>query len=72
MGCIIKGKTPHFDFIASAITESLLNLSIEHKVPVTNGIITCLTRAQAIERSSKNKNKGQEAANAAISLLKHI
>jgi len=50
----------------------LLDLSIEHKVPVTNGIITSLTRTQAIERSSKNKNKGQEAANAAISLLKHI
>ena len=72
MGCIIRGKTPHFNFIASAITKSLLDLSIEHKVPVTNGIITSLTRTQAIERSSKNKNKGQEAANAAISLLKHI
>ena len=72
LGCIIKGKTPHFNFIASAITKSLLDLSIEHKVPVTNGIITSLTRTQAIERSSKNKNKGQEAANAAISLLKHI
>ena len=72
LGCIIKGKTPHFDFIASAITKSLLDLSIEHKVPVTNGIITSLTRKQAIQRSSKNRNKGQEAANAAISLLKHI
>lgn len=72
LGCIIKGKTPHFDFIASAITKSLLDLSIEHKVPVTNGIITSLTRTQAIQRSSKNKNKGEEAANAAISLLKHI
>ena len=72
LGCIIKGKTPHFDFIASAITKSLLDLSIEHKVPVTNGIITSLTRTQAIERSSKNKNKGQEAASAVISLLKHI
>tara|TARA_B100001093_G_scaffold335901_1_gene320759 strand:- start:2351 stop:2758 length:408 start_codon:yes stop_codon:yes gene_type:complete len=72
LGCIIKGKTPHFDFIASAITKSLLDLSIEHQVPVTNGIITSLTRTQAIQRSSKNKNKGQEAANAAISLLKHI
>ena len=72
LGCIIKGKTPHFDFIASAITKSLLDLSIDYKVPVTNGIITSLTRAQALERSSKNKNKGQEAANAVISLLKHI
>ena len=72
LGCIIKGKTPHFDFIASAITKSLLDLSIDYKVPVTNGIITSLTRAQALERSSKNKNKGREAANAVISLLKHL
>lgn len=72
LGCVIKGKTPHFDFIASAITKSLLDLSIDYKVPVTNGIITSLTRAQALERSSKNKNKGREAANAAISLLKHL
>jgi len=71
LGCIIKGKTPHFDFIASAITNSLLELSTKHRVPVTNGIITSLNRKQAIERSSKNKNKGEEAANAAISLLKH-
>src|SRR5210317_2416354 len=49
LGCIIKGKTPHFDFIASAITKSLLDLSIDYKVPVTNGIITSLTRAQALE-----------------------
>ena len=72
LGCIIKGKTPHFDFIASAITKSLLDLSIDYKVPVTNGIITSLTRAQALERSSENKNKGREAANAVISLLKHL
>jgi len=72
LGCIIKGKTPHFDFIASAITKSLLDLSTDYCVPVTNGIITSLNRKQAIERSSKNRNKGQEAANAVISLLKHI
>ena len=72
LGCIIKGKTPHFDFIASAITKSLVDISIQHRVPVANGIITSLNRKQAIQRSSKNKNKGQEAANAAISLLKHI
>lgn len=74
LGCIIKGKTPHFDFISNAIVNSLLSLSISSGKPVTNGIITSLSYKQAVERSGKlkSKNKGIEAANAAISLLKHI
>ncbi len=74
LGCIIKGKTPHFDFISNAIVNSLLSLSISSGRPVTNGIITSLSYKQAVERSGKlkSKNKGIEAANAAISLLKHI
>ncbi len=72
LGCIIKGKTPHFDFISEAITKSLLDLSIANNIPVTNGIITSLNYTQAKERSSKNRNKGKEAALAAISLLKNI
>ena len=74
LGCIIKGKTPHFDFISNAIVNSLLSLSISSGRPVTNGIITSLSYKQAVERSGKlkSKNKGTEAANAAISLLKHI
>ena len=72
LGCIIKGKTPHFDFISDAITKSLLDLSIANNIPVTNGIITSLNYTQAKERSSKNRNKGKEAALAAISLLKNI
>lgn len=74
LGCIIKGKTPHFEFISSAIVNSLLNLSVTFKIPVVNGIINSLNYKQAIERSSKskNKNKGIEAAEAIISLLKYI
>ena len=72
LGCIIKRKTPHFDFISEAITKSLLDLSIANNIPVTNGIITSLNYTQAKERSSKNRNKGKEAALAAISLLKNI
>ena len=72
LGCIIKGKTPHFDFISDAITRSLLDLSIINKKPVTNGIITALNYTQAKERSSKIRNKGKEAALAVISLLNNI
>jgi len=74
LGCIIKGKTPHFGFISSAIVNSLLDLSVRSGIPVANGIITSLNYKQAVERSSKSKakNKGTEAAEAVISLLRHI
>ena len=72
LGCIIKGKTPHFDFISDAITRSLLDLSIINNKPVTNGIITALNYTQAKKRSSKIRNKGKEAALAVISLLNNI
>ena len=71
LGCIIKGKTPHFNFISNAITYSILNLSVKHKKPIGNGILTCLNKKQALERSNpKKKNKGGEAVVAALSVLK--
>ena len=66
LGCIIKGQTPHFDFISQSINNALMDLSINYKKPVGNGIITCLNKKQATKRSSK---KGYEAANAVISVL---
>ena len=66
LGCVIKGETPHFDFISSATTNAIMNLSIDYKKPIGNGIITCLNMEQAVARSSK---KGQEAAKAVISVL---
>ena len=67
LGCVIKGETPHFDFISSATTNAIMKLSIDNKKPIGNGIITCLNKDQAVVRS---KSKGQEAANAALSVLK--
>ena len=67
LGCVIKGETPHFDFISSATTNAIMKLSIEHKKPIGNGIITCLNMNQAKVRS---KSKGIEAANAVLSVLK--
>ena len=67
MGCVIKGKTPHFDFISKATTDAIMKLSTEHKKPIGNGIITCLNKKQAFVRS---QTKGQEAANAVLSVLK--
>ena len=65
LGCVIKGKTPHFDFISQASTNAIMDISVQSKKPVGNGIITCLNMKQAIIR----KKKGAEAAKAVISVL---
>ena len=65
LGCVIKGQTPHFDFISSATTNAIIEISIKYKKPVGNGIITCLNFKQAVKR----KLKGKEAAEAVLSIL---
>ena len=65
LGCVIKGETPHFDFISNAATQAIMNLSVDSKKPIGNGIITCLNMKQAKARSKK----GKEAAKAVISIL---
>ena len=65
LGCVIKGQTPHFDFISKSTTDALMTLSIISKKPVGNGVITCLNKKQAIARGKK----GSEAAEAVLSVL---
>ena len=65
LGCVIKGKTPHFDFISQASTNAIMDLSVQNKKPIGNGIITCLNMKQAVLR----KKKGAEAAKAVNSVL---
>ena len=65
LGCVIKGQTPHFDFISKATTDALMTLSITSKKPIGNGIITCLNKKQAIARG----RKGSEASDAVLSVL---
>ena len=65
LGCVIKGETPHFDFISEASTNAIMDLSVKSKKPIGNGIITCLNMRQAKAR----KKKGSEAAEAVISIL---
>ena len=67
LGCVIKGQTPHFDFISQATTDAIMNLSINSKKPIGNAVITCLNMRQAKDR----KRKGSEAAEAVISVLNH-
>ena len=68
LGCVIKGETPHFDFLCNSTFSSLLNLSTESKKPIGNGIITALNMSQAKKRSLV---KGKEAANAVIKIIKN-
>ena len=65
LGCVIKGQTPHFEFISSSVTDKILYMSVKNKKPIGNGIITCLNKKQAIARGKK----GAEAANAMLSVL---
>jgi len=66
LGSIIKGETPHFDFISQSSINAIMQLSINSKKPIGNGIITTLNKKQAKFRSL---TKGQEAADAVLSVL---
>ena len=65
LGCVIKGETPHFDFISRTSIDAIMKLSVDSKKPIGNGIITCLNKKQAKARGKK----GKEAAKAVISVL---
>tara|TARA_Y200000002_G_C22353905_1_gene526200 strand:- start:189 stop:614 length:426 start_codon:yes stop_codon:yes gene_type:complete len=75
LGCVIKGQTPHFDLLCYSLFNTILSLSIKYNKPIGNGLITALNLNQAKQRSKKTKskkpNKGSEAANAVISILKN-
>jgi len=73
LGCVIKGKTPHFHYLCSSVFESLINLSVQTKKPIGNGILICNNKSEAINRANPNKkNKGGDASNAVISVLNII
>jgi 6,7-dimethyl-8-ribityllumazine synthase len=69
LGCLIKGDTMHFEYIAEAASHGLMNVSVTTGVPVTFGVLTTMTEEQAIERSKPGDgNKGREAALAAVEM----
>ena len=69
LGCLIRGSTPHFDYIASECSKGIANATLQTGVPVAFGVLTCETIEQAIERAgTKAGNKGAEAAGAAIEM----
>ena len=69
LGVLIRGSTPHFDYISSEVTKGLASASMASGIPIAYGVLTCDTIEQAIERAgTKAGNKGHEAAVAAIEL----
>lgn len=70
LGAVIRGSTPHFDFVANECTKGLAQVSMEHGLMIANGVITTDTIEQAIERAgTKAGNKGAEAAHTAIEMV---
>ena len=70
LGAVIRGSTPHFDYVAAEVSKGIANVSLESKIPVTFGVLTTDNLEQAIERAgSKSGNKGYEAAVAAMELV---
>ena len=68
LGCVIRGDTPHFDYICSGTTEGLVHLNLEGKIPVINGVLTVNTEEQALERANR-MNKGAEFAITAVKMV---
>lgn len=70
LGAVIRGDTPHFDYIASEVSKGVAKLGLDHKIPVIFGVITTDTLEQAIERAgTKAGNKGWDAAMAAVEMV---
>ncbi|PYM20841.1 MAG: 6,7-dimethyl-8-ribityllumazine synthase [Candidatus Rokuibacteriota bacterium] len=73
VGCVIKGQTPHFDFVAGQAAAGIQRVALDTGVPATFGVITALTEEQALDRSGGEVgNRGEEAANAALEMAAFV
>ncbi len=71
IGCVIKGETPHFDFICQAVTQGIKDVSLSYSKPVIFGVLTTLNQQQALDRAGgKYGNKGEEAAYTVLSMIR--
>jgi 6,7-dimethyl-8-ribityllumazine synthase len=69
LGVVIRGGTPHFEYVCDAVTAGLTRVSLDERTPVGNGVLTCDTREQAVDRSGvpgSTEDKGAEACLAAL------
>ncbi|MFP3921652.1 MAG: 6,7-dimethyl-8-ribityllumazine synthase [Dichotomicrobium sp.] len=70
LGCVIRGETSHYEVVAGESARALMNLSVQHAIPLGNGILTVENHAQAVERAGTDRrNKGAGAAAACLDLV---
>jgi len=73
LGALLRGETPHFDYLSSTVTKELGQIGLESGIPVINGVLTCNTMEQAVDRAGlKTGNKGFDAAVTAIEMVQLI
>jgi 6,7-dimethyl-8-ribityllumazine synthase len=75
LGVVIRGGTPHFDYVCNAATDGLGRVALDHGVPVGFGLLTCDTEQQALDRAGlegSGEDKGYEAASAALATARTI
>lgn len=69
LGCVLRGETPHFEYISTAVSSGLSQAALETGIPIGFGVLTVNTVEQAMERSGESGNKGFEAAKAALEMV---
>src|SRR5215813_6537346 len=70
LGCVLRGETAHFEYISSAVSHALQQVSLETGIPIGFGVLTVDTVQQAMDRSGESGNKGSEAAETALAMIK--
>ena len=69
LGCVLRGETPHFEYISRAVSDGLQQVALDTGIPVGFGVLTVDTVEQAMDRSGESGNKGFEAARAALEMI---
>jgi 6,7-dimethyl-8-ribityllumazine synthase len=69
LGCVLRGETPHFEYIGRAVSDGLQHVALQTGIPVGFGVLTVDTVQQAMERSGESGNKGSEAAMTALAMI---
>lgn len=72
IGAVIRGETPHFDYICEAVSHGIMQLNIKHNKPVTFGVLTTNTAQQAAERADRESSYGNKGVEAALTLIEML
>lgn len=71
-GCVIRGDTPHFDYVCQSVTQGVTHLNAECDIPVIFGVLTVENEQQAIDRTGRESDKGAEAAETALKMVDYL